>query len=398
MDELKNPFAPGAGVPPPELSGRDKFLRHAEITIHRATEGRFGKSFIAIGLRGVGKTVVLNRVRRIADNYKCKSLMIEMHEDKSLAIILIPHIRKILLEFNSQNFITNAARKALRVLKSFINTVRIKYEDIEFSLDVDPQLGVADNNDIEIDLPDLFVAIGEAAKECNETIVIILDEIQYLAEKELSAIVMALHRTAQEELPILLVGAGLPLLVGKLGKSKSYAERLFSFPSIDALDKTETIKALNIPAEKGGACFTGEALNEIYNLTRGYPYFIQEWGYVCWNIASNSTIEKEDVKKSIPVVINNLDESFFRVRFDRLTKREKQYLRAMAELGEGPYRSGDIAEILEVQSQKLGPCRSSLIAKGMIFSPSYGDMSFTVPLFDQYMKRTMSFSLWQEPD
>ena len=398
MDELLNPFAPGAGIQPPELTGRSELLRQAEITIRRTTIGRFGKSFVAVGLRGVGKTVVLNRICNIATKYGCKSALLEMHEDKSLPVTLIPEIRKILLEFKQDNGLTKAIKKALGVFKSFLKTIKVTCGDVEVGIDIDPELGFADTNDIELDLPDLFVALGEAAKENNKSVVFVLDEMQYLSEIEMSAVIMALHKTVQKQLPILFVGAGLPMIVGKMGKSKSYAERLFLFPEIGALTFSDACNALNVPANKENTCFSDEALSEIYSLTKGYPYFIQEWGYACWNVAKDTVFTKSDVDAATPFVIEALDRGFFRVRFDRLTRREKQYLRAMAELGEGPYRSSDIANRLGVDIKRLGPMRANLISKGMIFSPSYGDTAFTVPLFDQHIRRVMDFCRWDDSE
>lgn len=396
MDEVLNPFMPGAGIQPPELTGRDQFLQKATITIYRAKANRFGKSFIAVGLRGVGKTVLLNKVKEIAENVSCKSALIEVHEDKELPALLVPALRRILLGLSRTERLSSNVSRALRVLKGFVNAIHVSYGDIDVGLSIDPEHGVADSGDLEIDLPDLFSVVGKAAKDNNTAIILILDEIQYLSEKEMSALVMSIHRASQENLPIVLIGAGLPLLVGKMGESKSYAERLFTFPEIGALTFEDACTAINVPVQREGAEFTKDALSAIFSLTQGYPYFLQEWAYGCWNVAQNRIITKDDVDKSTPNVISRLDESFFRVRFDRLTPREKQYLRAMAELGHGPHRSGDIAEVLGVPSTTLGPWRSKLISKGMVYSPSFGDTAFTVPLFDQYMKRAMSFSKWND--
>ncbi len=393
MNEILNPFVPGAGAQPPELSGRDGFLDSARILIARTIARRYGKSFIAVGLRGVGKTVLLNRVRHEAETQGCRVIYVESHEDKPLPLLLAPHLRRVLLELDRLGAINENVKKALRALRGFIGTIKIT-TDTGFSLEIDPEPGVADSGDIEADLPDLFISLGRAANSRSITIAIIIDEIQYLTMKELSALVMSIHRISQENLPIVLMGAGLPLLVGKMGESKSYAERLFTFPEIDALNYTEACRALNEPASQQDVTFDEGALKKIFDLTKGYPYFIQEWGYVTWNVAQQSPINALDVDKATPRAIERLDESFFRVRFDRLTRREKQYLRAMAELGPGPHRSGDIAEKLNVRVQTLGPCRSNLISKGMIFSPSYGDTAFTVPLFDEYMKRVMPFVSW----
>jgi len=394
MDEIKNPFIPGAGVQPPELTGREEFLRRANITLGRAMEARYGKSFIAVGLRGVGKTVLLNRVRQIAEEIGCLVVMLESHDDKDLPSLITPYIRKILLDLDRVEAVCEQAKTALRVFRSFIGNLKISYGDMDLSLGIDPAIGTADSGDLEIDLPDLFVSMGKASKARKKVIVIILDEIQYLSEKEMSALVMAMHKTSQDQLPIILIGAGLPLLVGKMGESKSYAERLFDFPKIDALNYDDACRAIVEPVKRQGVNFSEEALFKIYNYTKGYPYFLQEWAYVSWNVASEHIITGNDVDEATPLVISKLDESFFRVRFDRLTQREKQYLRAMAELGSGPHRSGDISDILKAQNSSLGPCRSNLISKGMIYSPSFGDTAFTVPLFDKYMKRVMAFAPW----
>lgn len=393
MNEILNPFVPGAGAQPPELSGRDGFLESAKVLIARTVAKRYGKSFIAVGLRGVGKTVLLNRVRQEAESQGCRVIYVEAHEDKSLPLLLTPHLRRVLLELDRIGAINENVKKALRALRGFIGTIRVSTE-LGFSLEIEPEPGVADSGDIEVDLPELFVVLGRAANARNTTISIIIDEIQYLTTKELSALVMSIHRISQENLPIILMGAGLPLLVGKMGESKSYAERLFTFPEIDALNYPEACRALTEPVAQQNVTFDETALTQLFELTKGYPYFIQEWGYVTWNVAKQSPITIYDVNNATPRAIERLDESFFRVRFDRLTRREKQYLRAMAELGPGPHRSGDIAEKLHVRVQTLGPCRSNLISKGMIFSPSYGDTAFTVPLFDQYMKRVMPFVSW----
>lgn len=396
MDELRNPYAPGAGVQPPELTGRAEFIRSAEVTIGRATKGLHCKSFIAIGLRGVGKTVLLNRIRTMAESASCRVAMIEAHDDKSLPALLIPDIRRVLFELDRLGAVCEKAKAALRAFRSFLGSVKLSYGDLELSLGVEPLPGVADSGDLEADLPALFCAIGAAAKARNVVVVLILDEIQYLSEKELSALVMAMHKVAQDQLPVILIGAGLPLLVGKMGESKSYAERLFDFPEIGALRAEDAARAISEPARREGITFADEALAEIFSLTKGYPYFLQQWAYVCWNKANRSPITDVDVRTATPEVIGSLDTSFFRVRFDRLTPREKQYLRAMADIGPGPHKSGDIAAKLGVPSNMLGPCRSKLISKGMIYSPAYGDTAFTVPLFDQYMKRVMGFTQWRD--
>jgi hypothetical protein len=232
--------------------------------------------------------------------------------------------------------------------------------------------------------------VATAAADKQTAVSIIVDEIQYLGEKELSALIMAVHRVAQKQLPLVLIAAGLPQLVGLAGQSKSYAERLFDYPEVGALGFNDSCKALLEPAQRQGVEICRDALSEIFDITRGYPYFLQEWGYHCWNMAQHSPIDLPLVRSASEVAIQRLDESFFRVRFDRLTPREKKYLFAMAQLGEGPHRSGDIAEKLNMRVQSVAPARNSLIKKGMVYSPSHGDTAFTVPLFDSYMSRVMS--------
>jgi hypothetical protein len=389
MDEATNPYAPGAGTRPPELAGRDDVLKSARVSIQRVQGGRSAKSFIFIGLRGVGKTVMLNEVLRIAEELGCKSLHIEAHDGKSLPELLAPGLRSLLLSLDTMAKATEATRRSLRVLKNFIGAVKIKIGEIDIGLGMPAEVGSADSGDLEADLTALFLAIGEAAKSRNKTVVITIDELQYLSEEELSALIMAVHRVAQKAYPVLVVGAGLPQLVGQMGASKSYAERLFNFPKIGPLEDTDARAAIEEPATKEGVAFTKQALDEIIRVTEGYPYFLQEWGYHAWNNAAQSPIGEDDARAATAQATTNLDDSFFRVRFDRLTPREKDYLRAMAELGPGPHRSGDIAEMLGVQVESSAPLRSGLIRKGMIYSPQHGDTAFTVPLFDQYMKRVM---------
>jgi hypothetical protein len=283
-------------------------------------------------------------------------------------------------------------KRAFRILKSFISSMKVKFQDIEvfLDLDIDPEIGTADSGDIESDLPALLEAIAEVALERKTAIALIIDELQYLSEQEMSALIMAIHRIAQKSLPLALVGAGLPQLVGLTGRSKSYAERLFDFPQIGKLEKQDAIDALRIPVNQLDVDITNNAISEIMKQTQGYPYFLQEWGYTAWNLSEKSPIDLPDIIKTTTLSIDRLDKSFFRVRFDRLTPREKDYLYALAILGNGAQRSGDIAEKLKVKPQSIAPIRNSLIKKGMIYSPAHGDTDFTVPLFGDFMKRMMN--------
>ncbi|MDP1635438.1 MAG: ATP-binding protein [Gallionellaceae bacterium] len=389
MDKIKNPFSPGAGSPPPELAGREAILEQARVLLGRVRVKRPEKSLLLTGLRGVGKTVLLNEVERMAQSAGYRTILVEAHEGKSLPVLLAPHLRRLLFDLDRIAGVGDKARRGIAVLKSFVSAIKITVGDIDIGLDIEPEPGAADSGDLEVDLPSLFMAVGEAAEERGAAVAILIDEIQYFSATELSALIMAMHKMQQRQLPLVLIAAGLPILPGLAGESKSYAERLFSFPDIGALPESDAIKALRDPIAEAGEAIDPDALHEIYRLTRGYPYFLQEWGYQAWNQAVASPISLRIVQETSDLVSRRLDENFFRVRFDRLTPREKKYLRAMAELGAGPYRTGDVADKLGVKINTLGPLRASLIKKGMVYSPSHGDMAFTVPLFDEFMRRAM---------
>ena len=389
MDPIKNPFSPGAGSPPPELAGRAPVLEQARVLLGRVMIGKAEKSLMLTGLRGVGKTVLLNEVRRMAQEAGYRTVLIEAHEEKALGPLIAAPLKAVFFDLDRMAQTGDRVKRGLRVLRSFLGGLKVKVGELEIGLDIEPETGAADSGDIEIDLPNVLEALGEAAKEKNSAIAILIDEIQYLSQKELGAIIMAMHRMQQRQLPVVLLGAGLPVLPGLAGESKSYAERLFAFPDIGALSEADANQAISEPAVQEGVTLTAAALTETYRLTKGYPYFIQEWGYQMWNLAVSSPIELELVQSAAEAVVKRLDQNFFRVRFDRLTPGEKNFLRAMAQLGSGAIRSGDIANCLGVKVNSIGPVRSKLIKKGMIYSPAYGDIAFTVPLFDEFMKRAM---------
>ena len=389
MDAIKNPFSPGAGSPPPELVGRDEIIEKARILFGRIRQGRPEKSLILVGLRGVGKTVLLNEIERQAKTSKYHTIILEAHQNKQLAALLTPALRALLFEFDRMANLNEKVRRGLKVLKSFISAVKVKVSDVEFGLDIDAERGSADSGDLEADLPNLFIAVAEAAKECNSAIVLLIDEIQYLSETELSALIMAMHEMQQLQYPFILMGAGLPILTRLAGESKSYAERLFEFPEIGKLIPSDAYKALQEPVKHAHVDFEDKAIKKIIKLTQGYPYFIQEWGYQSWNHANNQRIILADVNKATDTVTQRLDKNFFRVRFDRLTPSEKKFLRAMAYLGPNAHKSGDIATVLGVKLSSLGPMRANLFNKGMIYSPAYGEMAFSVPLFDEFMCRAI---------
>jgi hypothetical protein len=396
MNPVGNPFAPGAGTPPPELAGRDELRETIRIALERTRLGRPAKSILMVGLRGVGKTVLLDRMREDAEATGIHTLRVEAPESRSLPAILAPQLRQALLRLSRNEQAKELAQRALRGLAGFAKALKVKYADIEVGFDFEPESGLADNGDLEHDLQALLEAAGEAAQKAGTALVMFVDELQYVEEEELAALITALHRAAQRKLPVVLVGAGLPQLRGRMGRAKSYAERLFDFPEIGPLPPPAARTAIAKPAEAEGVHVNEDALGRIVQKTHGYPYFLQEWGKHAWDTASQSPITLQDVEIATDSAIAALDESFFRVRFDRLTPLEKRYLRAMAELGAGPHRSGDIAEQLKRDVTALGPTRNQLIAKGMIWSPNHGDTAFTVPLFDQFMHRIIPGDDWKQ--
>lgn len=395
MDPLHNPYSPGAGTPPPELAGRDVLRERVRIALERVRLGRPAKSVLLVGLRGVGKTVLLDQFARDAEQSGLQTMRIEAPEDRSLPGMLAPELRQALIRLSRVEKARDLARRALRGLAGFVGALKMKYEDIQVGLDLEPEPGLADAGDLEHDLQSLLEAAGKAAKAADTALVIFIDELQYVPETELAALITALHRVNQRQLPIVLVGAGLPQLRGRTGKAKSYAERLFDFPEVGSLPADDARIALANPARAEGVEFDAIALDRIVKDTGGYPYFLQEWGKHVWDVATESPITPANVETASESAVASLDESFFRVRFDRLTPSEKRYLRAMAELGPGPHRSGDIADVLDRKVTSLGPVRSKLIAKGMVWSPSHGDTAFTVPLFDEFMRRIMPGDDWR---
>ena len=389
MDEVENPFSPGAGSPPPELVGRDPVLNQARVLLGRVRVGRSEKSMLLTGLRGVGKTVLLNEIERMALAAGYHTVAIEAPEDKPLGATLAPYLRRLLFDLDRLAGAGNKVRRGLAVLRGFVGAIKVTVGEVDIGLDIDPEKGVADSGDLEIDLPELFLAVAEAAKERGSAVAILIDEVQYFSAKELGALIMAMHKMQQRQLPMVLLGAGLPILPGLAGESKSYAERLFAFPDIGALSEPDAAKALRDPAQAAGVKFEPDALQKIFQLTHGYPYFLQEWGYQSWNMAQSSPITLATVDRATAAVIPRLDKNFFRVRYERLTPGEKHFLRAMAELGSDCHRTSDIADMLGVKVNALGPVRAKLIKKGMIYSPAHGDMAFTVPLFDEFMVRAI---------
>jgi len=389
MDPRTNPYAPGAGTPPPELAGRDELINRVDVALDRIKAGRAARSFVMYGLRGVGKTVLLNKVRLDATATGIHAVTIEAPENRSLPAALAPALRASLLRLSRTEAAKEFGGKALRALGGFVKALRLKYNDIELGVDLPSEAGLADSGDLDHDMTELMVVVGQAAKEQGTAVVLFIDEIQHVPEEQLASLIMALHAASQAQLPITMVGAGLPQLLGQMGDAKSYAERLFEFVHVDKLDLQNAEAAVRVPAERERVTYTDDAIREIVLKTGGYPYFLQEWGKHAWDVADKSPISLDDAQEATARALAELDASFFRVRLDRLTGAEKTYIRAMAELGPGPHRSGDIAACLGRKVESVAPTRSSLIRKGMIYAPNHGDTAFTVPLFDEYMRRAM---------
>ena len=389
MDAVRNPFAPGAGFPPPELAGRARILDSVNVALRRLSLHRPAKSTILIGLRGVGKTVLLNRIGTAAADMQYRVISAEAREGTKLVDLLVPLLQRELLTLSTFEKAKEQARYGLRVLKGLIGSVKVASGSLDLSLSIEPEHGVADSGQLEHDLPAVLLTVGKAALAAGSAVVLLLDEVQYLTSEELSALIIAIHRANQISLPVLLVGAGLPQIPGMAGESKSYAERLFTYPEVGALSAEDALTAITKPIEAESAAITPQALTDILELTQGYPYYIQQWAHDAWNLATGDVITDEDVRRATPVSLAALDSDFFRTRFQRCTNSEKRYMRTLAELGPGTHRSGEVAKQMRTSTQRAAPLRDTLIKKGMIYSQQHGDIAFTVPMFDSYMRRVM---------
>jgi hypothetical protein len=396
MDPILNPYSPGAGTPPPELAGRDELREKVRIAIGRIRIGNPAKSVLMVGLRGVGKTVLLDKMRQDAEASGVYTLKLEAPEDRSLPALLAPQLRMTLLKLSTVESAKAYATRGLRALAGFAKALKVKFNDIEVGLDLEPELGLADNGDLEGDLAVLLEQVGLAAQSAKTAVVMFIDELQYVKEPQFAALITALHRCAQAKLPVTVIGAGLPQLLARAGEAKSYSERLFDYPMLGPLSREDAQLAITRPAQAHGVVFLAEAIDEIYQDTEGYPFFLQMWSKYSWDVATESPITRGDVLRARALTQADLDESFFKTRFERCTPSERRYLRAMASLGEGPHRSGDVAAALGRSINTLGMLRSSLINKGMVWSPSHGDTAFTVPLFDQFMVRVMPGDGWRQ--
>lgn len=384
MKATHNPYNPGAGVPPPELAGRDNLVEIARVAVARAKGGRPAKSAIMLGLRGVGKTVLLNAFEAIAEEEGCQTALLEIDPGTPLAQQLAPQLQHILHRLDRVKKAGNEVQKAFGALRSFASMFKATVGDVDFGFAVTPATG-----DLSIDLTDLFVAIAEAAKKRDTAVILLIDEIQYLQKDDLSALIMAMHKIAQRQLPLLLFGGGLPQLAKLAGDAKSYAERLFDYPPIGPLDEAGARLALSAPAEREGVKYAKDALDYVIEQTGRYPFFLQVWGSHCWDAAEKSPITLADAKRASETAIAALDEGIFKVRLARLTERQKAYARAMADFGSEPVNSSDVANAMKLSLSQAAPIRDELIKKGMAYSPERGLIGFTVPKFDEYMRRAM---------
>lgn len=385
MDPYRNPFAPGAGSRPPELAGRDAILEAARISCGRAVKGRNARSIMLLGLRGVGKTVLLNEIGRNAEQEGLLVSRVESPEVESLARLLFPEMRKVMRSLSGVAAARQLATRGLRGLRNFAAMFKIEMAGIEVG--VEPEPGLAEMGDLQYDLPDLFTLIGKAAQAAGRGWLLLIDEVQYLSTADLSALIVALHRMSQDGLPVLMVGAGLPQVARLAGEAKSYAERLFQYPAVGPLDPVSARLAVEKPIVDEGASIAPEALDIIVERTKGYPFFLQEWASVVWDSSDGPEVTFADVDHSYAETLARLDEGFFKVRIDRLTKAEVQFVKAMAQLGDGPYAMADIAKSMGRSQNSLGPARASIISKGMMFSSDHGYLDFSVPLFAEYMRR-----------
>lgn len=385
MKATLNPYNPGAGVPPPELAGRDDLIENARVAVVRAKAGRPAKSALMLGLRGVGKTVLLNHFEAIAEAEGCQTALLEIDPDKPLAQQLAPQLQHILHRLDRMKKAGADLQKAFGSLRAFAAMFKATVGDVDFGFAAPAATG-----DLAIDLTDLFVAIAEAAKKRDTAIVLLIDEIQYVQKGDLSALIMALHKISQRQLPLLLFGAGLPQLAKLAGDAKSYAERLFDYPPIGPLSAEGARQALAEPAAREGVKYSKDAIDYIIDQTGGYPFFLQVWGAHCWETAAKSPITLADAKQASIAAVEALDEGIFKVRLARLTERQKAYARAMAEFGPEPVNSSDVANAMSLSLSQAAPIRDELIKKGMAYSPERGLIGFTVPKFDEYLRRQPS--------
>lgn len=390
MDAIDNPYTPNAGATPEILVGRDEQTEAFRMLLKRLARGRVEQSMIVTGLRGVGKTVLLNRFAELAREAEWEVIEFEAskNDESVFRRTMFSQLKAALLRLSPRAKWTDVGRRAAAVLSSFAISVD-QTGTWSVSWDVEPAEGSADHGDLALDLTDVMVAVGEAAREAKKGLVILIDEVQFLQSAQLAALIQAIHKTVQRKLPVTFVGGGLPQIAELAGDAKSYAERLFKFPAIGSLDASEARRALVEPAEAEGAVYEPAAVDLVLEITRGYPYFIQELGYQVWTIATANRIYREDVVMAREAYDAKLDSSFFRVRLDRATPLQTAYMRAMAQLGPEPQKAADVARLLDRESSQVGPTRAELIEMGLLYTPEHGYAAFTVPDFDKFMLRAV---------
>lgn len=388
VDPIRNPFTPGAGSKPPLLVGRDAQLDAMSIAVQRMNLGRFERSLLLTGLRGVGKTVLLNEFGRIAETNGWIHEHIEATDDTRVASDIAAMSRRVLLRLSVRERVKDRARSALGALRTFVK-VHVPIGGTEVLIDFEPLPGIADSGSLDADIGGLFREVGETAREGQTGVLFTIDEIQYLTREELGALIVGLHRVSQLGLPLLIAGAGLPSLPGLAGEARSYSERLFTFVEVGSLSEQDARRALVEPVEAEDAEWEDQAVDRLIRQTEGYPYFLQEFGKQAWTVAQSSPITDGDIEAAIGLALDDLDQGFFRARLDKTTDAERDYLRAMANLGgPGPYRSGDVSRAVGRKTTQTGPVRDSLIKRGLCYAPRHGLVAFTVPMFDQYIRRT----------
>ena len=388
MDRLRNPFTPGAGALPPELAGRAKVIDDGRVLAGRTLLGRYEKSLLLIGLRGVGKTVLLKHLAENARREGVVPIIVEARNTEGDFEELALRVKDALGVLDFASGVKTAVNHAFSVLRNFVKTFSINIG--EFGMSVETAHGIAASGKMEFDLSEVLLACARAAKESRRAVGLYIDELQNLKIEAMRGIIVALHLAAQESLPLYLVGSGLPSIRALVGKSKTYAERMFNYSEIGALEARDVDIAITMPLNNNGIDIEPDAVLEVFKETQGYPYFVQEYGYQLWNAAEGSPIVLEDVRRSARSVQARLDSNFFDVRFDRISNREKEFLRAMAECSDdSAMPMSGIVQRLGCSVSAVSPVRASLIKKGMVYSPMYGTIAYTVPMFSDYLRRTM---------
>ena len=388
MDQVLNPYNPGAGARPFELAGRSTELGDMDVALQRMLVGRAAKSQLVTGLRGVGKTVLLHEFGRVAVKRGFVHEHIEVHDGGQLPLQLAVALRKALLKLGGKKKTKGVNRRALGVLRAFTLA-----HPVAASLQSDAEVvqGVADSGDLGSDLEGLFGEVGGAARAHEAGVFLTIDEMHQLPSAGLDALLLGLHRTNETGLPFAVAGAGLPSLAAVSEEARGHAERMFRVRPIGALAPDECSTALLAPAASEGVSWKGAAVSRLFEVTQGYPYFIQEFARQAWDLAEegSNVIRPADVERSIPLAVAELDQGFFQFRAAKTTDPERHYLRAMAELGPGVVRSADVAMLLHKKTTQVAPVRDSLMKKAICFSPRFNELAFTFPMFDQFMKRWM---------